>query len=285
MRCVLNASLYKQNSFITNTYDEGRDGYHNKFQYSDIQEFKRRLRRYCEYHFNKRIQVYNVHEYGKNGKKHWHLVVFNHDFSEDVLGKKTVTRELFTIKGGNRLYTSPKLQELWPHGHHTIGEVTEASAMYQSQYMQKDFQYGHAGTNKKCHSKHSGIGRDYFLANYEQILKLGYIPFNGRKAKIPRYFERIAHKHYSHFYEPSNFHDTNQRKKLYTPFKDGQENRVMADLYKQYNSHKQKKIIELSEEWQEELEEYIFSKEKMTFQKSAENQLYDLKNRTKSTNL
>lgn len=41
MRCVLHASLYKENCFITLTYDESKDGYHNNKEYADIQKFKK----------------------------------------------------------------------------------------------------------------------------------------------------------------------------------------------------------------------------------------------------
>ena len=82
IRCVLHASLYQQNCFLTLTYDEKKKDYHNDFQYKDIQDFKKRLRRHCDYHYKKKIQIFNVHEYGKNTKKHWHLVVFNHQFPD-----------------------------------------------------------------------------------------------------------------------------------------------------------------------------------------------------------
>ena len=184
MRCVLHASLNPDNCFLTLTYDEKKITYHNNFEYEDIQKFKKKLRRHCEYHYDKKVQVFNVHEYGKNGKKHWHLVVFNHDFKDKIL---------FTKSSQNNLYVSPTLDKLWPHGFSTIGDITEASAMYQSQYMQKDLKNGNWTNDKKSHSKHSGIARDYFYKNYEQILKLGYIPFSGRRAPLPRYFQKVAH--------------------------------------------------------------------------------------------
>lgn len=280
MRCVLHASLYKQNCFITLTYDETKESYSNEFIYKEIQDFKKRYRNlfrvpYCtlsdkkvRHLYTRTIQIFNVHEYGRNGKKHWHLVVFNHDFND---------KQLFTVKSGNNLYTSKTLGKLWPHGHHTIGDVTEASAMYQAQYTQKDFKYDHIGTSKKSHSKHSGIGRDYFMLHYAQILGLGYIPFNGKKIPVPRYFQKLAHKHYSHFYEPSNFYDNQYRKRLYTPFKDGDANRKIADLYQSYVEQKLFKLDQLSIDWENSIEDYIFNKQKPDFRKAAEIYLYDQK--------
>lgn len=272
-RCVLHASLSPQNCFLTLTYDEKKEDYHNNLQYSDIQKFKKKLRRHCEYYYNKKIQIFNVHEYGVNGKKHWHLVVFNHDFND---------KKLFTVKNGNTLYTSATLAKLWPYGFNTIGNVTEASAMYQAQYTQKDFKNGNESSPKKSHSKHSGIGRDYFLQNYRQILSLGFIPFNNQKIPIPRYFQKLAHKHYSHFYEPSNFFDTMDRKKLYTSFKFGSENKEIADLYIKYSDQKKLQLEQTRLEWEQQIEPFILNTEKPDFRIAAENYLYDLKNKNQT---
>lgn len=271
IRCVLHASLYPQNCFLTLTYDETLPDYHNNFQYRDIQTFKKRLRRHVQYHHNKTIQIFNVHEYGKNGKKHWHLVIFNYDPPD---------KKLFTVKNGNHLYISDTISNLWKHGHHTLGSVSEASAMYQAQYTQKDVKNGNVTNNKKSHSKHSGIGRDYFYKHYEQLLTLGFIPFSGRKIPLPRYFLKIAHKHYSHFYCPENFRDLDHRKKLYTPFKIGCENKQIADLYIKYTDEKKLRIEQLASEWEQFIEENLFSKEKPDFRLAVENYLYDLKNKT-----
>lgn len=266
-RCVLHGSLYKNNCFLTLTYDEKRKGYHNNFQYSDIQKFKKRLRRHCK---EKKIEIFNVHEYGKNGKKHWHLIVFNHDFAD-----KTV----YTVRNQISLYTSKTLGRLWPFGFNTIGDVTEASAMYQAQYMEKDFKHDYVTSLKKSHSKHSGIGRPYFYTHFKQILTLGFIPIGGRRMPVPRYFEKLAHKHASHFFEPGNFLDTAERKALYRPFKKEKPNREMAELYYQYIRSKQAKIEELEKEWDAVILQHLTTKDKPDFIKSAENALYDLRNK------
>lgn len=274
IRCVLHASLHEENCFLTLTYDETKPDYENKMYYKHIQDFKKRLRRECDYHYNKKIQIFNVHEYGKNGKKHWHLVIFNHNFSD---------KKLFTTKNGNTLYVSNTLLRLWPFGHHTIGDVSEASAMYQAQYTQKDIENGNTLNEKKAKSNHSGIGKAYFLLHYRQILSLGYIPFNGTKAPIPRYFYKIAHRHYCHFYDTSAFFDNSFRKKLYSPFNDKKEkpNQDLADHFIKYNDLRKEKIDELIQAWNDELDPLLFSKQKRDFLKSAENYLYDQQNKNK----
>lgn len=268
-RCVLHASMYKENCFLTLTYDEKKKGYHNVFNYSDVQKFKKRLRKAVS---PKKIEVFNVHEYGKNGKKHWHLIVFNHDFSD---------KDMFTVSNGIPLYTSKKLSRLWPYGHCSIGDVSEASAMYQAQYMEKDFKNHNTASPKKSHSKHSGIGRPYFEKHYKQILMLGYIPFNGRKLPVPRYFQKLARKHYAHFYDPSLFADTYSRKALYRPFPAGLENKEIADLYSQFVESRVDIISQLQRDFEVVVQKYLTTKEDPDFIKSLSNNLYDLHNKQK----
>ena len=262
-RCVLHASLYQQNCFLTLTYENEYVG-DNKITYSDIQKFKKRLR---EHVAPKKIEIFNVHEYGKNGRKHWHLVVFNHDFND---------KKVRTEKESGTLFTSQTLQKLWPFGHSTIGAVTEASAMYQAQYTQKDLKNGNLNNDKRSKSNHSGIGKPYFLKNFKQILTLGYIPFGGNKMPLPRYFEKLAHKHWCHFNEPSAFYDTTSRKRLYTLFKNGDENLEISRKYESYLSLKKEKINEWEENWNNVVMTEFDTKEKPDFIKSAENALYEI---------
>lgn len=286
-RCVIHASLYKQNCFLTLTYDEKKSSYHNNFQYEDIQKFKKKFRQYvCRNYKGKKVEIFNVHEYGKNGKKHWHLIIFNHDFSTHPVNlkkkdqsKQEAPRTIHTIKNGHPLYTAPILKKLWSHGHHLIGDVSEASAMYQAQYTQKDFKNNNVTSIRKSHSKHAGIGRPYFLKHYPQLLKLGYIPVNGKRLPLPRYFEKLAHKHYSHFYDAKNFYDTKERKALYRPFKQNEANKEIADLYILFKTIKEEKITQLAKEWEDFIEKDKSTNEKPEFVKSHENALYDLKNK------
>lgn len=151
--------------------------------------------------------------------------------------------------------------------------------MYQAQYTQKDFKNGNVTNEKKSHSKHSGIGKAYFLKHYRQILTLGYIPFNGQKVPVPRYFKRLARKHYAHFYDRSLFADTYRRKALYRPFSDGLAVKEIADLYSQFKDRQDNSILELKENWDQVIQEYLTEKDTPDFIKSGDNALYDLKNK------
>lgn len=275
-RCVLHSSLYKENCFLTLTYDEKKDGYHNNFQYEDIQKFKKRLRQKVFRDFEKKIEVFNVHEYGKKGKKHWHLIVFNY---------RPPDARLYTTRNGIPYYISETLESLWKFGIHSIGDVTEASAMYQAQYMEKDFKHYNNANERKSHSKHSGLGRPYFEKHYRQLLSLGFIPFGGKKISLPRYFEKLAHKHFCHYYDPQKFVDTSQRKALYRPFllcECNAANKEIADLFIDYKARKNERIDVQVEEWNEVIERYLQTGDDPDFIKAASNNLYDLRNKQKT---
>lgn len=272
-RCVLHASLYNENCFLTLTYDEKKEGYHNVLDYSDIQRFKKRLRSYVSRNFNgRKIEIFNVHEYGKNRKKHWHLVVFGFDFED---------KEIFTYKNGIPLFKSKRLQSLWNAGFGSIGDVTEASAMYQAQYMEKDFKNHFGASQFRSKSQHSGIGKKYFLNHYRQILRLGFIPINGRRLPVPRYFERLADKHRCHFYEKSAFIDTARRKAKYRPFKENEAKKEIADLFVDYLKMKEARLPEIEKEWSDVVSKYLTEGLEPDFIKSCRNALYDLRKKNK----
>ena len=69
-RCVLHASTYDSNCFVTLTYDEKLSDYTPEAQYRDIQLFKKKLRQKVWRTEKKRIEIFNVLEFGKNKIKH-----------------------------------------------------------------------------------------------------------------------------------------------------------------------------------------------------------------------
>lgn len=117
------------------------------------------------------------------------------------------------------------------------------------------------------------------MLHYKQILELGYIPFAGRKVPIPRAFLRIAHKHYCHFNQPSAFFDTVNRKRLYTPFKTGLENKEISDLYTKFVDVKNEYVKNLEKEWDEMISHHLETGEKPQFVIAAENAIYDFNNK------
>lgn len=101
---------------------------------------------------------------------------------------------------------------------------------------------------------------------------------------LPRYFEKLAHKHWSHFNQQQNFFDHKERKRLYAPFKKEQPNEEISKLFEQYKKIKQTKIDELTKEWEAYIHETWLSKELADFTKSGANALYDLRNKQQHEN-
>lgn len=98
---------------------------------------------------------------------------------------------------------------------------------------------------------------------------------------LPRYFEKLAKKHWAHFYQPDLFWDTNQRKAHFRPFKKEAPNRTIADLYANYLVTKDQKIKEYEEKWNDVISQYLTTDKAPDFITSNTNALYDLRNKQK----
>lgn len=127
IRCVNEAQLHKENSFITLTYDAQHAPPNNSLNHSHFQKFmKRARRRYSP----ARIRFYMAGEYGEQfGRPHYHACLFGHDFKDKLFYTKT--------KSGDHLYTSQELHQLWPYGFSTVGAVTFETAAYTARYIMK----------------------------------------------------------------------------------------------------------------------------------------------------
>lgn len=180
---VLESDLYVHNHFITLTKNPEYEKDHPVYEKKEIKGVIRRLRRYIQRHHNITPRVFRVHEHGRYGRSHYHLIVFNCPLD-------------LTSSPVPNSYNSPLLEKIWPHGHHTVQDVNYATAMYQSQYLDKDLINGNANNSRKAISYHCGIGTPAFLKHYKQWFRNGYITTpDSKKAKIPRKFTRIAQKH------------------------------------------------------------------------------------------
>ena len=161
--CVLEADGSKNNHFITLTKNKEYEKEHPKFELREIKNFIKSLQRWCQKTNKTTPKIYRVHEHGKKGRSHYHIICFNlqlHDL-EDTKRPETLH--------------SKTIEDLWKHGHITVQDLNHATAMYQSLYLDKDLKNGHANSDKKSVSYHSGIGSSSFLRNYKQWLTLGYL--------------------------------------------------------------------------------------------------------------
>ncbi len=119
------AQLHENNCFITLTYDDEHLPHLNSLVLKHFQDFMKRLRRKYPY----KIRLFHCGEYGDiNGRPHYHACLFGHDFMD---------KYLWSERDSICLYRSVALEQLWPLGFSTIGQVTFDSAAYCARYITK----------------------------------------------------------------------------------------------------------------------------------------------------
>lgn len=199
MRCLHEASLYDQNSFITLTYDSANVPYGGSLNYSDFQKFMKRLRKRA----STNVRFYVGGEYGEvNQRPHFHACLFGYDFPDKVYYKKT--------SSGEKIYTSALLESLWPFGLCSVGNVTFDSAAYIARYcvskvtgdlaqshyesvtddgeiIQRVPEFNHM-------SLKPGIGRPWLDKYLTDVYPRDYVVVNGVKTKPPAYYDKIFEK-------------------------------------------------------------------------------------------
>lgn len=184
VRCQHEATLHKENAFITLTYsDEYCPG---QLEYQDYQKFMRRLRkRFPE----KANRFFMCGEYGPQLQRpHYHACLFGTDFPDKTIWQKT--------SSGSDLYRSKILEELWPWGHSSVGELTYASAAYTARYCMKkttgwNARWAYGGkTPEFVHmSLKPGIGAKWIEKWQKDVYPHDYVIINGVKTKPPKYYD------------------------------------------------------------------------------------------------
>lgn len=209
IRCMHEASLYKNNCFITLTYDDDHLPSDRSLHYEDFQLFMKRFRKRFKGMEQSRnadarekfpIRFYMAGEYGENfGRPHFHACIFNFDFEDKKVWQRT--------QSGSKIYRSAALEELWPFGYSSIGEVNFASAAYVARYIMKkitgdasdehyeelNLETGEVTRRTPEFNKMSlkpGIGADWFDQFREDVYPHDYVIVNGKKCKPPRFYDK-----------------------------------------------------------------------------------------------
>lgn len=205
IRMMCEASLYPGfNCFITLTYSDDflplsfkpGAGVLPTLDFSHFQLFMKRLRK----RFGSGIRFFHCGEYGcddpkcgrpgcqHNARPHYHACLFNFDFPDKVLGRKT--------KAGFQCYNSQALDELWGMGRTEIGEVSFESAAYVARYVTKkvtgersEVHYAGRKPEYTTMSRRPGIGKAWLDKYYADVYPRGFIVSEGRKQRPPNFFE------------------------------------------------------------------------------------------------
>lgn len=203
VRCMHEASLYENNSFITLTYSNKHLPWDQSLKKKHFQNFMKALRREYPRDKSDNIRYYHCGEYGERTKRpHYHAILFNLDFDDKYLWRENP-------RTGERYYRSETLEKVWGKGYCVIGEVTFQSAAYVARYILKKV----TGNPAKDHynkiidyntgecvdlqpeyttmSRRPGIGKKWYEQYKNQLHPDDFVVWNGKKHKIPKYYDRL----------------------------------------------------------------------------------------------
>lgn len=225
IRCVHEASLWDVNMFVTLTFSDEAVNKSGSLVKEDFVLFMKRLRKFItQYEFDSgvgeyvkrkvkiskaQVRFYHCGEYGEVcarcnfsrvrcscsvfasslGRPHHHALLFGFDFQDKVLWKVT---------DGIKLFRSAKLEQLWPYGFASIGEVTFESAAYVARYVVKKItgkpaaaHYGGRLPEYTTMSRRPGIGKAWFDKYRSDVFPSDEVVIRGGvKCRVPRYYSR-----------------------------------------------------------------------------------------------
>jgi hypothetical protein len=197
VRCMHEASLYEQNCFITLTYDNDHCPSDRSLNYGDFQRFMKRFRKRFK---DSTIRFYMAGEYGEKFERpHFHACIFGFNFPDLTLWKRTPS--------GALIYRSKSLEDLWPFGYSSVGDVTFESAAYVARYVMKkrtgkcigdhyettDMETGEIKERVPEFNRMSlkpGIGFGFYKKFTSDIYPHDYVVINGRETRPPKFYDK-----------------------------------------------------------------------------------------------
>lgn len=129
IRCVHESKMYSDNCFLTLTYDNDHLPSNGTLIVRDLQLFLKRLHNRLLRERGYGIRYFACGEYGDlNLRPHYHVLLF---------GFRPTDCRKYSENGGNVIYSSRSLDELWSFGAVRIGDVNYKSAAYVARYSLK----------------------------------------------------------------------------------------------------------------------------------------------------
>lgn len=205
IRCLLEAQRYKDNVFLTLTYDPDHlpysvdeDGVLNgTLKKRDLQLFWKRLRKALprEQH----IRYFACGEYGdKTFRPHYHAIVFNFKPPDLEFYRRSPTGDIY--------YHSKWLDEIWENGAVIVGDVTKETCAYTARYVIKKAQdsslnelYSDMNIQEEfiVMSRRPGIAADVYLNDVDfDSYDIHHISTDSGSISYtaPRYFRKLGEK-------------------------------------------------------------------------------------------
>ena len=204
VRCMHEASLHRDNCFLTLTISESDKAVSLNYDY--FQSFMKRLR--AKYPKD-RISFFACGEYGETNpvtkqvdggkyRAHFHALLFNFNFPDRVPCR---------MLGRSDLYTSKILDDLWRLGACKIGEVTFESAGYVARYAMKkvtgdlakaaytvvlpDGEIAERTPEMLVMSKRPAIGKRWFEKFGKGVYVRDSVIARGKEMQPPRYYDKL----------------------------------------------------------------------------------------------
>lgn len=191
-RMMHEASLSRENSFITLTYDDAHMPEGATLVPRDFQLFMKRLRKSI---YPKRVRFFHAGEYGDVfGRPHYHACLFGYDFDDKFL---------HTVRNGFPVWRSSSLEKLWEDGFSEIGSLTFESAAYVARYCTKkvtgpkaEAHYGGRHPEYATMSRGGrktgpgGIGMDWMNLYPTEVYPADSIVVRGHLSKPPRAYDK-----------------------------------------------------------------------------------------------
>lgn len=223
IRAMHEASEYTKNCFLTLTYDNEHlpsdGGLHQSHMKQFFDSLLERFEGFTTVPIkNKKTGLYELRnpirrlycgEYGSvNLRPHWHAIVFNFDFEDKELFKKSPS--------GFPIYTSKELSRLWPHGFASIGECNFETASYVARYTTKKI-FGETdaydridrdtGELVKVRPPYVSFSRAYFIGRgwydkyHEEMFRDDHVIYKGKELPVPRTYNDALKKEDPEWYD------------------------------------------------------------------------------------
>lgn len=183
IRAYHESTQHEQNAFVTLTFNEQFLPENGSISKGDVQTFIKNMRAAI---YPKKISYMACGEYGPSlDRPHYHALIFGHDFTD---------KEAIGSVKGNTIYTSKELENYWPWGFNTVGEVNLQTAGYVARYTAKKVTGALAAEHYKgktpeflLTSRKPALGLNW-LKQFHPDLQKGFLTINGKKRGIPKYY-------------------------------------------------------------------------------------------------
>lgn len=195
IRCVHEASMYEDNSFVTLTYAPEHLPFAGSLVPDHLSKFIRSLRKKT----GQKIRYFGCGEYGSEHRRpHYHCILFGFDFADKYVSNR---------RNGYDVFRSEFLESVWVRGSSEIGSFTFKSAAYVARYCMKKQTGPLADTHYevvlpdgrmtdivpefvRC-SNRPGIGKPWFDQFYRDCYPKDFVTHRGKKFRIPRYYDKL----------------------------------------------------------------------------------------------